>query len=280
MYSIGIDIAKQEPLHGHGIGSFLRVWNIQAAKFMTENPNATLPRYVTHPHNELLFWLIEGGFAALAGIVLVIIGIVIALYRCGFQRGGSYAAMLLPISLHTQVELPFYASAIHWFLWLFLIFIALRHNKKSRQLKLSKSATKLLQFFALSFAILVTYFMIHCARSQADIYNYLYDPEVKPPYLQVAYNNLYFRPLADKVAIRSLFFNSLKNNDREQVLSYLLWAEKHVKSTPVPEIYSDIAKAASYLETNKKACKLVTEGAQMYPRYKELQEAAHSCEDQ
>jgi len=64
------------------------------------------------------------------------------------------------------------------------------------------------------------------------------------------------------------------------VHNYLLWAENHVKAEPEPEIYSDLAKVATYLETNKKACKLVTEGAQMYPRYKELQEAAHSCEDQ
>ncbi len=277
MYSIGLDLARQEPLHGHGIGSFLRVWNLQATTFLEQHPSATLPRYATHPHNELLFWLIEGGMAVLSGILLLMLGIFIALIKCGFQRGVSYAAMALPIALHTQVELPFYTSAVHWFLWLFLIYMALRHNQKTTQIRISESARKLLQFFALFFAITVTYFMVHCARSQSDIFNYLYNKQVKPPYLQIAYDNLYFRPLADKVATRSLFFSSLKNNNKEKVLHYLLWAEDYVKSAPEPEIYSDLAKTATYLKTDKKACELVKEGAQMYPRYEELQEAVARC---
>jgi O-antigen polymerase len=277
MYSIGLELVKKEPFSGHGIGSFLRVWNKEAADFHGKHPGAALPEYVGHPHNEILFWLIEGGILAFIGIILFIIGVTLALVKCGLQRGGSYLAMLLPIGMHTQVEMPFYTSSVHWFLWLFLIFIVLRHHQKTVQVRITKSATMLLQLATLSFTVGTSYFMIHSDRSQTDIYNYLYNKDVKPPYLQIAYNNLYFRSLADKVAMRSLLYDSIKNDDREIVLVYLSWAESYLQVTPEPEIFGDLAKLHSYMKTDKDACVLIKQGLNMYPRYLELQDAAASC---
>jgi len=128
MYSIAFELIVQKPLLGHGIGNYLRVWNLQTGDYFARHPDAVLPLYITHPHNELVYWLIEGGVVIVLGILAAIVAVVLGLIRCGPRRAAGYTAILLPITLHTQVELPFYISSVHWFLWLFLIFVVLRHQ--------------------------------------------------------------------------------------------------------------------------------------------------------
>lgn len=274
MYTIGLELVAKEPVSGYGTGGFLKAWNLQASDFIQRHPETVLPPYVTHPHNELLFWMIEGGLPSVLGIVIVIIGIGIALVRCGFQRGGAYAAMLLPISLHTQVELPFYISALHWFLWLFLIYLALSHATKMVVINLSAAASKSLQVVACLFAILVTVFMFNTARAQADLYDFLYNKSPKQPYLQLALNNLYFKPAAEQVAMRSMLYVSIENNDREKVQGFVDWAERYVAHSPELKMYEDLISASLYLKPEGNGCDAIHSGLAMYAHNKPLQEAA------
>ncbi|VAX08751.1 hypothetical protein MNBD_GAMMA26-1039 [hydrothermal vent metagenome] len=106
MYAIALELVAQKPVFGHGIGNFQRVWSMQNGDYHQRNPDAQLPAYMTHPHNELVYWLIEGGTVSFIGIAIAIGAILLALVRCGPQRGFAYTALLTPISLHMQVELP------------------------------------------------------------------------------------------------------------------------------------------------------------------------------
>jgi len=72
MYAIAFNVIQEAPLFGHGIGSFVRVWQLGKPAFYAEHPDATLPRQrVAHPHNEVIFWLVEGGVIAVMGLVLL-----------------------------------------------------------------------------------------------------------------------------------------------------------------------------------------------------------------
>ena len=117
--------------------------------------------------------------------------------------------MLLPISLHTQVELPFYASSLHWFVWLFLIYLVLRHQIKKIEIGLSQTASRLLQTSAVLGAFSVSFFMVNTAKAQADLYDFLYNKNARPPYLLVALNNSYFKPLPEQVAMRSNLYANI-----------------------------------------------------------------------
>jgi len=279
MYSIGIELVEKEPIHGYGIGSFLLAWNQQASKFIKHHPDASLPEYVTHPHNELLFWMIEGGLLALFGIIIVIAGIGRAIYLCGMQRGGAYAAMLLPISLHTQVELPFYISSLHWFLWLFLIYLVLRHSTVRRRVNLSASARLVLQGIAMTLVFGGTYFMYNCSRAQTDLFNFLYSDNKQKPYLQIALNNLYFRPEAEKAAMQSMLYASIETDDRDKVITFEKWANNYVKSTPELTIYGDLINASKYLRPDEKGCDVMAQTMKMYAQNNILKDAFHNkCE--
>ncbi len=279
MYTIALELVAKEPIHGHGIGNFLRVWGMQSGDYYQRNPDAALHPYVTHPHNELVYWLIEGGIISFAGIIAALGAILLALYRCGVQRGGAYTALLLPISLHTLVELPFYISAVHWFLWLFLLFLVLRHRTIGNSIPLSLSAMRLMKTTAILLCVGISYFMIHSARAQADIYSFATAKAgSKGPFLQIALNNLYSKPYAEELAMRSRLYAGIQAKDPDEVRRFTLWAESHIAVTPQLKMFEDLLNAHTFLQQVEAKCAVASTGAKMYPMNQVLQVLAKSCE--
>lgn len=87
-----------------------------------------------HPHNEWLLWWVEGGFIALLGMFLLLwAGLKLVArarwrdkcaFACGKASAGEALALcvaLLPITLHSQTEYPFYLSTLHWLVFLLLL---------------------------------------------------------------------------------------------------------------------------------------------------------------
>ncbi len=277
MYTIALELVAQKPLFGHGIGNFQRVWGLQSGDYHQRNPNAKLPPYITHPHNELVYWLIEGGIVSFTGIIIAIGVIIFALIRCGSQRGGGYAALLIPISLHAQVELPFYLSSLHWFLWLFLIFLILRHRIIISTVPLSRSATQLIKATAILACIGSSYFMIHTARAQTDIYAYLTQKKDSAPYLQVALNNLYFKSYAEQLAMRNMLHSSIRDKKTDKVRYFTQWAEQKISINPELKLFEDLINAYTFLKLEQERCKTIHTGTMMYPMNQPLKTIADSC---
>jgi O-antigen polymerase len=277
IYTISMELVVKEPLRGYGIGGFHKAWNLQSSYFVSRHPESTLPQYLSHPHNEILFWMIEAGLPALVGIIIFVSGICLALYQCGFQRGGAYAAMLLPISLHTQVELPFYISSLHWFIWLFLIYLVLRHHTKTITLNLSLAMTRLIQIVSVGFAVGLTLFMFNTARAQADLYDFAYNKNAQAPYLQVALNNLYTKPYAEQLAMRSMLYTNIEKHDQNKVAEFEYWALDYVATSPELKMYEDLISASVFLRPEGKGCDAITAGLIMYSDNKPLQLAFENC---
>ncbi len=273
MYAIALELIAEKPLTGHGIGNFLRVWGEQNSNYLQRNPDAVLPPYVTHPHNEFILWLIEGGITSFAAILIALGAILVAIFRCGWQRGGAYTALLVPISLHTQVELPFYISSVHWFAWLLLVFLILRHQTVPRTTALSSAATQLIRGVALLGCLGVSYFMVHCARAQADIHSYVQAEKTTGPYLQIALHNLYFKPYAEQLAMRAMLQEGMLNNDPVKARRFAAWAEEKITSNPTPEIVVDLINAYNFLQEDEARCRATRTGALIYPLSQPLAEA-------
>jgi len=279
MFTIGFELISKEPIHGYGIGGFLSAWNKQASNFIERHPQAAFPSVITHPHNELLFWMIEGGALALLGILLFTLGIGIALFKCGFERGSGYLAVLLPTSLHTQVELPFYLSATHWFLWLFLIYLTLSHQTKIIKPPLTNSANRLIKAVAIIIPIGVTSFMLNTAVAQNDLFRFMYDKNEKPPYLQIALKNIYFQREAEVAAMRSSLHEGIEKKDGKKVKTFEIWAKNYIQIKPDLEIYVYMIHASKFLRPESKGCDAITEGFHMYAHEKIFQEAMKGCND-
>ena len=103
---------------------------------LNQNYPAGIPS-LTHPHNELLYWSIEGGLIPLLAIVFTSIFILARLYQT--NKGGRIAtfALFLPIILHNQIEYPFYHSAIHWITLILLVYWVDQRTNRYYQLNLA-----------------------------------------------------------------------------------------------------------------------------------------------
>jgi O-antigen polymerase len=120
-----LDMLAEKPLlgwgYGHFQGDFIRTYHAR-------HPQATQGFDLSHPHNELLLWGVEGGALALAGCALMLWGLGRRVWRDargGFMRLGRCAWLpLLPLLLHMMVEYPLYLSAAHGVALLVLLRVA------------------------------------------------------------------------------------------------------------------------------------------------------------
>ncbi|EPG5631447.1 TPA: O-antigen ligase C-terminal domain-containing protein [Serratia marcescens] len=127
--TLGMIAAK--PLLGWGYGGF--EYSFMHFRIM-QSPPTIVTEIANHPHNEILLWWVEGGIVALLGMGLIIAGIIRLVIRAwlwdrqalaeGRRRAGEPTALcfvLLPITLHTQLEYPFYLSVLHFMVFLLLL---------------------------------------------------------------------------------------------------------------------------------------------------------------
>lgn len=135
MLRVTAELIKQRPLAGSGLGSFERRWS---DGLEAQGEVSATPERVIYPHNELLYVWVEGGAAALAGLLLA--GVLWMLPAVSFLRakGRSGAArhyislwpLSLPLALHAMTEFPFYLSALHFVLFLLLWRLALPDGRR------------------------------------------------------------------------------------------------------------------------------------------------------
>lgn len=271
IYNISIELIKEKPVFGHGIGTFDNVWQSYKPNFYFKKPDsALLNSYVHHPHNEILLWLVEGGAIALSGILFFMYGVIKALGSCGVSRGGASALMLLPISIHTQVELPFYLSSLHWCLFLFLISNVCRQNVYERAVKISKPASVLAKITLHSFFIISLFAVGHTLRSHIDFTNYYKQESNAGNSLSYALNNFFLSEVARHVEMSSILYSSIAQKDAKGVEAFIEWSQVRIKERQDLKLYWQISDAYFFLGDRDSFCNSIIDGLAIYPEEKTL----------
>ncbi|MRF61799.1 O-antigen ligase family protein [Citrobacter portucalensis] len=102
----------ERPWMGWGVGSFAAVFLERAGPLGLGS--------ISHPHNELVLWLVEGGLVGLAGALCFIAGGVwLWLHGNCWRRACLVAA--LPVVIHMLTEYPVRQSTPHWLLLILLL---------------------------------------------------------------------------------------------------------------------------------------------------------------
>jgi len=276
-YAVAKELISEKPLFGFGIGSFQRVWVDQVAKFAVNHPNAQISQgTVSHPHNEVLFWMIEGGLVSLFALLIVFIAICHALYHCGFSRGGAYAALLLPITLHTQVELPFYISSVHWFLWLYLVFMVFRHKLIVSHFSISQMAYYTAQTAIFLVGLAGGAIIVHASMAQLEIAKYSSGKGGEGD-LTIGLNDLYFNSYAEKLMMQTLLYSSLEQKDKTHMPTFIEWAEDRIGYKPEQGMFIMLSDAYGLNEDKINQCRISKRGLATYTKNQRLQTTIDSC---
>lgn len=157
-YEHSWQMIKQQPLQGHGYGAFERAFLYSKAERIANGEEFGFSGVLTHPHNDLLFWAVEGGVAPIIGILLLVFSFLFLLRAFKLKQALTLLALVFPIALHTQTEYPLYHSALHWLVLIVLVFYVNHQSLKRYEIPLQstfllRSTGIMIPFFTLIFMV-------------------------------------------------------------------------------------------------------------------------------
>lgn len=265
IYNIAFKIFKDSPFFGHGMGSFINTFQMARINYYEENPDYVLDNgRFTHPHNEILFWLDEGGILSIIPILLVAIAVALQVKNTR-RKGLSIFALTIPILLHSQVEFPFYLSSIHWILFLFIFSCLFNLDTKEKNIKITTSAMSSSVISLTLIPIITTLFMAHTQVASMGLTLYSYAKPKTLRYLSVAQNDFYFSRIAEQEIYRSLFISQVQMNQHYQMSAFINWANKHLMKYMEKGTFIALSKAYLYQGNTEKAVETISLGSSIYP---------------
>lgn len=266
MYDSSLELFLEKPLLGYGIGQFQPVWHQKKAEYLTEHPNSAIlqPR-LSHPHNELLYWAVEGGLVALSGIVVLALAFLKVCANLGWQRGGAYLVLLLPITLHTQVELPFYISQLHWLLFVIIIAFVASHRVKQKTVGFSAMARATLLGLCITLPVLASIFFTHSLLSNRYSLSFVISPAKDLSLLHYPLRNIYFHQNAEFLQMQTLLQHGLKTGKKEILKAYIPWAQTMLIQVPDTSIFAGLAFAFHSLGDYPQSYQVLRRGLSIYP---------------
>lgn len=264
-YRLSFELFKNNPLTGVGYGGFLSSFRRYYAEKKQKDPSLLSigNNNLNHPHNELLFWMVEGGILPLIGLLIIAGGFLVIIWRTRKKQSWSAFGMVFPILLHTQLELPFYISVIHWFIFLYLIFYI------DEEYGINKVSIIKFSFYPYVAAFIIPaiiIFYMSTALQTAMIITKYERKRVKDPELLLLVKNSHAWKKKYETLAMSLHLDISKTtNDHEKIKEYVEWAEDYIRHSPYLFIYYDLATAYQALGDKEKAWHIYRHCQYLYP---------------
>lgn len=207
LYSLSFELIQEKPFLGHGLGRFQSIFLDKQAQFLSDFPEEKIATAASsHPHNEILFWWVEGGLIPVIALFLFAIGFSYWVWSRGDVHKKSLWLCLIPILLHTQTEYPIYQSVPH----LFILMLILSLADVSREYRFKFQFFSLSKVAAILVPVVVTAFMVINLHSLWLIEQYAKNKETK--YISSIINPFPIKHLVNRAQAESLLkTNSLKS---------------------------------------------------------------------
>ncbi|CAH6161266.1 O-antigen ligase C-terminal domain-containing protein [Pantoea agglomerans] len=268
-----LSLILQHPWAGVGLGGF-------EAAFATvrENYGTGIGSYtVRHPHNELLYVLVEGGPLALSGLCLAAIACFLPALNALRTRNKKYttaltdercralavAVLLLPISLHVLLEYPFYQSASHLLVFLLLVRISQpemlhQHRTIFVQHRRVNATTILLIFLSVGLLLAACDLLAGLKIQQQLTLAERYDLQSLPPDLPFSVSlTQYERYDFDRHTQELLKYN--REHNSQLLEDYAHWAQVYLAVHNDAGVYASAIRIALYQGNTTLANKLAAQ---------------------
>ena len=216
-----------------------------------------------HPQNELLFWTDEGGILPLVGLLVMAGSFLKMIWTVKQKKSGAILGILLPILIHTQLELPFYISLVHWIIFIFIIYLI--DSEYGNHFETKVSFSSIFRFLSFVIPFVITAYMGTTLKT-ASVITQFERTGYKDPSLLVSIVNPYSWQKKYETLIMKLNLNiAKKTKNTERLNDYIEWAERYVDHSPYLFIYYDLATAYEALGDGEKAWEVYRYAQYLYP---------------
>ncbi len=264
LYQLSYELCRENPIIGVGYGSFFFSFRHYYAQRISEDSSVlSFTGNIDHPHNETLFWMVEGGIAPLIGLLIIAGGFLIMIWRAKSPEAWATAGLILPILIHTQLELPFYLSLIHWFLFLFLLYFI---DEEYGEKMVKKMPLKIFPgIVAILIPGITILYMITVLQTGFVITKYERSRFKDHNFLLSAWNPGSWHKKYDTIVMTLQLNIARKTKNSEGFQDYIQWAEVYLKHSPYPFIYYDLAKAYEAIGNKEKAWEVYNYAKYLFP---------------
>jgi O-antigen polymerase len=168
--------------------------------------------------------------------------------------------------MHTFVELPFYLSSFHWFVWLLLFYLVHSHFPVAYAARLSLFAKRLVPVTSLAAVILVAMFLFSTLQSLRGMTSFAMRGDGNLAIVENASKNPLLSELAMLFTLRYLLYSDISKGQSRYADSFITWAELYAKELPEPDLLSDLALAYSYSNDGESARVVIDRAVSIYPK--------------
>ncbi|MBL0433140.1 O-antigen ligase C-terminal domain-containing protein [Aeromonas hydrophila] len=263
----------QNWLLGVGYGGFESTFFHAYTEARQVDPNIGMVIYnLDHPHNEFLYWAVEGGLAPMIGMVLMGGALLWRVSKAGWVKGAALLALVTPILLHTQTEYPLYHAIALWWALLLLVYVLDAEVEEGLQASGCASWREyvyrpwlLLRFVAIIIPLLVVPFMLTAIHTAWVVTKYERGGYKEPTLLLDVINPMAWltRVEFDVNSVRLMV--GLQANNHAELEAYLEWGQAFVRHTPRANIYANMVIALDALGRKEEARTLRREALALYP---------------
>ncbi len=263
MWSNSLKLFQENPIWGWGYGTFEATYHKIYEIFPNQKIYLTPELYIGHPHNELLYWAVEGGLLPLLSIIFIMLLILTIILRSPKKEKLFYIALLFPCSFHSMVEYPFYHVALVWVIFIIFLSQILKENSEIKDLKFQNTFS--LKLFGTLAPIITIIFMslnINTITKLVKFRNsnftdfHAIEDIIFPASQITRYGN-------DINYIRLLI--GLQRNSKEDIEAYINWHTETMKRLTRAQFYYNHIIALAALNQTDEAEKLFSKAKIYFP---------------
>ena len=271
-YKNTFNLFLEEPLQGHGYGSFRSKYREIDASRLAREPHSEIKessRVMDHPHNEILLWAAEGGILPLIGLFVIAISYLLMIFKAELFKSMSYLSIIFPILLSTQVSLPFSLSLTHWITFLSILFVTDIHVGKLLKLKFNLNGIAL--FPALAIPLITSDYMFGALETAKTIIEYenkglsnhdLLLSTKRPDAWRMKYENYKLKVLYDQ---------GMRTGDKQTLKLFLNDCEKFLQFAPFIHLFHSMETVYRSMGEFEEADAIRKRAEYLYPtQYKKV----------
>jgi O-antigen polymerase len=270
-YLITAQMIKDKPITGAGYGLYERAFLDTYNSYIIDHPKiGKAQQRMAHPHNEVLYWVSEGGIVAFIGMIFFFIAYMNSWLKIERKSAKRLAilGLITPLLLHSQLEFPFYTSISHWFIFIILLWFTDIQSSSDKN-KISFDKTFLLRFFAVLLPAIFLPFLVTTLHTGNIIVEHEKNGYRHIERLLDIENPIAWQSRLDKSIFGHTLVAGLREQSPEALQRYIHWGLTRVRHAPRSSVYSNILLCLGILKQEKEYQRVLKEAKLTYPLIEE-----------